>query len=232
MLPHTAVRQDADTVELSTDLADLISADASSSPPELAEYHKDKESQSGLPAETFPVRSSPLLVSWQMEPPRPAKAPPMYSDSSWEYVYGRGEPSRSSRTESYQIVQSHDHSGRSSFSPLSDDRPATGSLRYKVIVPKTQRRVFAGHSRQEQTSARVANREILPITGTPPSRPETASVPQKTRKRGRLTDDGRDKAKIVRRMGACLRCRMYKIGVSEDSSPVCLLRESTNDISV
>lgn len=76
------------------------------------------------------------------------------------------------------------------------------------------------HSRpwDGETLGCLATDSILseqPAVGSCPKEPMDSFIPPssskaKTRKRRRLSDFTREKAKSVRRVGACLRCRLYK----------------------
>lgn len=130
------------------------------------------------------------------------------SFQSWERVNFRNlTPSQSSKEE----VETVPRDKVKSHMPAST---TSSSLPTEYSVEIAQ-----GSTEQSQAPGMLCE-TVAPNSEKPSPRSKRAtSLVTRTkeiiqRKRGKLTAEGREKAKKVRRVGACLRCRMMGVGVS------------------
>lgn len=186
--------------------------DASSSHRGSTTFHNAEEE----PRRALHLQNPPSCPTFLVAPrPNDSIEPPHMqstSDTSWERVLRFDHNPLISQSESYCNGGSSNPGNRSSLSPLPESRPRTRTLIRRPLAPKAHMNASIGHGQREQASD--TNSSFSPRIRSPQNTQEAALLSHRSQRRGKLSDDGRNKAAAVRRLGACLRCKMYKMGVS------------------
>jgi hypothetical protein len=87
-----------------------------------------------------------------------------------------------------------------------------------VPIPESYASPLVPYTVQEEQTVQTATKKrsrkakTAPDVGThPPQQVKVTS--SKGKRKGAMTEPGREKTKSVRKLGACVRCKMYKISV-------------------
>jgi hypothetical protein len=176
------------------------------------------------------ISSSPARIPWSNNTHAlPNVSYQTYSDSSWEHL-SRFQPTPESYdTSTFSMVPSQQPSRDPSHSSRSPNNP-TSNLTYNG-TPPTALIVVEDSVLPALASGLVSEVEpqALPIEQSatkkrskkPKAAPkavahspqQSATTLSKGKRKGAMSEPGREKAKDVRRVGSCVRCRMYHLGV-------------------
>ncbi|GME33879.1 hypothetical protein NpNSSI1_00008690 [Neofusicoccum parvum] len=154
----------------------------------------------------LPAAAAPLAPDWQPLPDIPPPSTTRHPlGGAWETVAGADEPPADG-VSPWSMVGSHEGLTPLSFELVSDGDDGAGG----------GTEASSGRASGYVTPDGSSPGSVVVVTRHSPRAPttrvwEAPAQGSRKRKDGRLTDEAREKTKLVRRAKACVRCRMLKI---------------------